>query len=311
MNGLLNGEELRAWLTFSTAPGLDLKAAVALLRAYGDPASVLNASVQELRALVPAEQARAAALPPMPDRERQIDETVSWLEARPGAFALTLADPDYPRGLLELPDPPFVILGLGRREILARRFVLISGTRRPSAEGASIAREFGAGLGQARLGLASGMMEGVDSESLQGALSGGGGACVIAATPLDRVYPPSCRSLMRKVVEKGVILSFLMKGTPFSKENLMRRAQLLAAFADATVVMEADAASKALFMARLAAELGRDVFAVPGDICSPLSKGPHSLIRGGARLVESAADVANDLQPLGMPAVRILDRDVF
>lgn len=305
----LDVEDLGAWLAFSTAPGLDLKSAVALLRAYGGPAPAIDASVRELREIVPVEQARAVALPPGSERAEQIEATLEWLSQRSGAFAVTLADPDYPKGLLELPDPPFVLLGLGCRKLLASRFVSILGTRRPSAGGARMARDFGAGLAQAGLGLASAMMEGVEAESLAGALEAGGAACVICATPLDRVYPPASRDVMIEIAKNGVLLSFLMKGTPFAEENIGRRTQLLAAFSDATVVMEADRTSRALAAARLAAGLGRDVFAVPGDVRSPLSKGPHRLIREGARLVESVADVANDLRPLASPRITLRDRD--
>lgn len=312
MEQKLTQEELAAWLEFSTVPGLSVRAAVALLRAFGGPEGVLGASIADLKRAVPAEEARLFAGAPDEERAERIEATLAWASGTPGAFAVTLADADYPKGLLELAEPPFVLFGLGRRELLASRFVAILGGRRPTPEGALIAQEFGAGFEKAGLVLASAMMEGIDSESLRGALgSERPAAAVLAATPLDRVYPASGRGLMRAAAQKGVVLSPFLIGTPFAEENLGYRAHLLAALAEATVVMQAGPDSRALDGARIAAGMGRDVFAVPGSVREPLSKGPHRLIRGGARLAESVRDIANDLRPLSSPAVRIRDSGVF
>lgn len=303
----ISENELRAWLVLSSAPGLGLKDAVALLREYGGPEGVLEAGPHRLQSRLSPEQARQVAGPMDEQRQRSVEQALEWTSRVSGAFAVTLADSDYPRGLLQLSSPPFVLFGLGRRELLRSRFISIFGSQRPSPSGARTAREFGAGLGHADLALASAMMEGVDAESLKGALSEGGDAAVVCATPLNRVYPPQCRDLMAEAARRGLVLGFLMPGAQFSEANLRARYYLLVALSQAVVIMEAGAMSKAVGMAKIAADLGRDVLAVPGDIHSPHSKGPNHLIRNGATLVESVQDIANEINRLSDPRVRLSD----
>ena len=305
----MTDEELNAWVRLSTVPGLRLQDAVSLLEAFGSPVDAMDASRGTLRRHVPAEVADRIASGPEDAQEQIVSRTLAWLGRVNGAFAVTLSDPDFPKGLLETGCSPLVLYGLGDRELLGAKLVAILGTRHPSADGARDAYEFGAGLGKAGLTLLSPMMEGIDSESLRGALEGEGGrAVVLCAAPLDRVYPASRRPLMAQAAKTGLLLSSLAPGTPLTDEAVKLRYQHLAGLASAVLVMEAGVMSKAIPVARAAGVLGRDLLAVPGNIHLPLSKGPNRLIREGARLVESVQDVAGEVLRLSDPVPRLRDR---
>lgn len=300
-------ETLRGWIKLAALGAVEGPALVRLLREYPDPAEIFDADHRSLRKLAGADF--AGEIRSSGEELGEIaDSALGWLRRTPGAFALTLADADYPQGLLGLACPPVLLFAQGNRALLKRRLVTVLGSRSPTAEGKEIAFSFGKGLARAGFSLLSPMMDGIDAASLQGALHDSGQAGIaLCATPLDRVYPSSARELFSSVVRNGLALSRQMPGTLFCKENLLDRYRLLAAMCNAVVVMEAGIHSKALPFARRVAEMGKDVFAVPGTVSRPLSKGPNRLIRDGVRLVESAQDIAQEMTALSSPAPVLSD----
>ena len=307
MAEVLANDVLRGWLKLSALGGIEGSALVRLLREYPEPSEIFCARGSDLRRLVEPSLAHKIHAQDS-ECEEQAEIALQWLEQTPEAFVLTLADLDYPQGMLAAACPPAVLMCQGNRELLKRRFVTVLGSRSPSFEGERTALSFGKGLSRAGFGVLSPMMEGIDSACLHGALSDSSQAgIVLCATPLDRVYPAGARELFLSVLRSGLAVSHLLPGTKYCEDNLFARYQLLVAMCDAMVVMEAGVRSKALPLARQAVEMGKEVFAVPGAVSLPLSKGPNRLIREGARLVESAQDVVQDLTALSSPVPRLSD----
>ncbi len=300
-------DALRAWLTLSTVPGLELGAAVALLQEFGSADSVLSAGREALKRIAGSAAGNEIADGPDEERSALIEQNIAWVKNTPGAFAVALDDPDYPAGLFETGCTPLVLFGIGKRKLLGSRFIAVFGSQHPTSEGLKTAFEFGAGMRKAGLTLLSAMMNGIEAESLKGALTGqDGAAAVFCAAPLNRVYPPGARDLMRETAARGVLLSALPIGTPFSEEALENRYRLMAGMASAVLLLEAGRTSRAIPVMKMAGALGRDMLAVPGSIRLPLSKGPNRMIREGARLVESVKDIAAETHGLSedIPDVR-------
>ena len=301
-------EEIHAWITFSTVPDMGLEDAVRLLGDFGSPGAVLDSSLSELRHAVTDELARRIASGPEDEQAEVIEKTEDWLRRTSGSFVISIADEDFPRGLFETGCSPLVLYGLGDRKLLRRRLLAILGTRHPSAEGERDAYEFGAALEKVGLTLLSSMMEGVEAASLRGALADPAGAAVVlCASPLNRVYPASLKPIMMKTAKQGLLLSATPIGESLTPERLELRYRYLAGTADAVLLMEASAHSKAIPVAKTAGSYGRDTLAVPGNIHLPLSKGPNRLIRSGARLVESVQDIAGEIRGLSERIPRLSD----
>ncbi len=218
--------------------------------------------------------------------------------ADPAAAVLCPSDGAYPPLLKEIPDPPPLLFLRGDPAWLARPQLAVVGSRNPSPEGRETTRAFARALSRAGLVITSGMALGVDGCAHEGALEAGGATVAVAGTGVDRVYPPRHRDLAGRIAARGCLVSELPPGSPPRRHHFPRRNRLISGLALGTLVTEAALRSGSLITARLAAEQGREVFAVPGSIHSPLARGCHRLLREGAKLVETAADILEELGPL-------------
>ncbi len=283
-----------AWATLSLK-ALPHQSLVALLHAFGDPASVLDATRAQLGAVVPDV---VAARIREPIDENALAATRAWL-ADAAHEIIAWDDPDYPRALLELGFAPPALFFVGRRELLNRPALAIVGSRNSTAQGAENARAFAQALAHAGLTIVSGLAIGVDAAAHAGALTAAGSTLAVVGTGLDRVYPASNRELAHRIAERGGLISEFPPGTPPRDKNFPRRNRLISGLSRGVLVVEAALSSGSLITARYAGDQGREVFAIPGSIHSPLSKGCHKLIREGAKLVQTAQDI---LEELGMTA---------
>jgi DNA processing protein len=284
--------DLAAWLRLTLVPGLGGQGVRKLLTAFGLPSQVLAAPRAALANLIGEALAdRLRAAPPAPEVRAALD----WA-AQPGNAIVTLADPEYPRALLEIADPPPLLYVRGRTELLAAAGVAIVGSRNATAQGVSNAEMLARALSRAGLTIVSGLALGIDAAAHRGALDGPGGTVGVLGTGIDLTYPARNAALFALLAAHGAIVSELPLATPPIAANFPRRNRLISGLAQGVVVVEAAPDSGSLITARLAAEQGREVFAVPGSIHSPLSKGCHALIKQGAKLVESAADVLAELR---------------
>lgn len=296
------GEELRAWLTLVRAPGLGGAGIRALLRAAGS-ARAARAEIRRYR--------EAAGLAPAalewighPDAAR-LDADLAWL-ALPGHRLLRCDEADFPPQLETIAQPPAALFVAGDAAALLAPQVAIVGARSATAQGLATARDFARTLGRAGLTITSGMADGIDGAAHAAALEAGSSTIAVVGTGPDIVYPARHRELAARIEQRGAIVSEFAPGTEARPGHFPRRNRLIAGLALGTLVVEAGLQSGSLITARLAAEAGREVFALPGSIHNPLAKGCHRLIREGARLVETAAEV---IEALG-PAAQALGADL-
>jgi len=290
--------EIAAWLRLTRVPGLGKAAVRQLLAAFGLPQQLFALDAATLSRVVPARHVRALLAPPDAATLALAGRTAAWA-AEPGNHVLTLADAAYPRALLDLADPPPLLYVKGRLDLLARAAVAMVGARNATVQGAEDARRFAGALSRAGLAVVSGLALGIDGAAHDGALAGPGGTVAVIGTGVDVVYPARHRALAHRIAGAGAIVSEFPLGTAPRSQHFPQRNRIIAALARGVLVVEAAARSGSLITARLAAELGREVYAMPGSIHAPLSKGCHLLIRQGAKLVETAQDV---LEELGMAA---------
>lgn len=303
----LSREELEAWLRLEATPGVGNTTARQLLAAFGLPQQVFEASATSLEQVVSARV--RAALQQVPDGlPAALETTWVWLQASPSQHRLlTLGDPCYPRSLLNMEDPPLLLYGMGAgkswnssglRDTMASSLAVV-GSRNPTPQGAVNARQFSRALAQEGLTIVSGLALGVDGQAHEGALEGAGdeqlATIAVVGTGLDRVYPRQHRDLAHRIAQRGVLLSEYPLGTPPVSGNFPKRNRLIAGLTRGTLVIEAALKSGSLITARLASEQGKDVFAVPGSIHSTQARGCHALIKQGAKLVESALDILEEI----------------
>ena len=290
------------WLRLEQADGVGCRSAHLLLSMFGSPGAVLRAGHAALAAHVSSSQAQALCAPPTPEFHALVQTTLDWL-ARPGHHLITLHDPDYPAALAEIPDPPLLLYISGRRELLARPLVAVVGSRNASVQGKLDAESFSAALSAAGLCVVSGLALGIDTAAHEGALRGAGSTIAVVGTGLDRVYPARNRELAHRIAAHGCLVSEYALGTPPLAANFPRRNRVISGLAAGVLVVEAAAQSGSLITAQMAAEQGREVFALPGSIHSALAKGCHRLIRDGAQLVETVEEVLEAMQvsPLAAP----------
>ena len=302
-------EELGAWLRLVLTPGVGPENARRLLAAFGEPQAIFAQTETALCQVVSAKQAQALQV--MPDGCAALtQDTLDWLQtgAGSGRCVLTLGDADYPAPLLDIPDPPLMLYAMGQTALLttlrAEQALAMVGSRNPTPQGADNARAFARSLAGSGLTVVSGLALGVDGAAHEGALEGalqGGMAgqlatIAVVGTGLDRVYPRQHRDLAHRIAQRGLILSEYPLGTPPLAPNFPRRNRLISGLSQATLVVEAALESGSLITAKQALEQGRDVMAIPGSIHSTQSKGCHLLIKQGAKLVESAQDVLEELR---------------
>ena len=300
-------EELGLWLRLALTPGIGSETARRLLAAFGPPQVLFEQPESALRQVVSALQAQALRELPAGWAELT-DATWHWLQSpsvpNVERIVVTLGDADYPSALLNIPDPPLMLYAMGQTSALGSlqvaRHVAMVGSRNPTPQGQINAREFARSLAASGLTIVSGLALGVDGAAHEGALLGGGKQTVatlaVVGTGLDRVYPRQHRELAHQIAQHGLILSEYPLGTPPLAPNFPRRNRLIAGLSQATLVVEAALPSGSLITAKQALEQGRDVMAIPGSIHSAQSKGCHWLIKQGAKLVESAQDVLEELR---------------
>jgi DNA processing protein len=289
--------ELAAWIDLSLVPGLGSRAFRALLSSFGLPQKIFEAPAAQLARAVPEVLAHSILAR---NRESAVRRALDWV-SRPGRAIITLADPDYPRQLLEIPDPPALLYVEGNAALLSSRALAVVGSRNATPQGSANAEAFARVLSEAGLTIVSGMALGIDSAAHRGGLAGRGGTIAVLGTGADIVYPKQNESLAAEIAAHGALISEFALGTRAISGNFPRRNRLISGLASGCLVVEAAHPSGSLITARLAAEQGRDVFAIPGSIHSPLSKGCHALIKQGAKLVESAQDVLEELGVLVSP----------
>jgi DNA processing protein len=282
---------LASWLQLTLTPGLGAASLRALLKQFGLPQAILQKGRSELAAFASADA--LAALESSAVR-KAVERSLQWALA-PGHAIITLADEAYPRSLLEIADPPALLYAAGRIELASHPALAIVGSRNASAQGARNAETFARALSDAGLTIVSGLALGIDAASHRGGLAGASSTVAVLGTGIDVVYPLANAALASEVASRGLLLSEFPPGTPPAAHHFPRRNRLISGLAQGCLVVEAALASGSLITARAAAEQGREVFALPGSIHSPLSKGCHALIKSGAKLVESAEDVLAEL----------------
>ena len=282
---------LASWLQLTLTPGLGAATIRGLLSQFGLPDNVLAARRTELARFASAEALRAL------DSEavaKAVERALAWLE-QSGNALVTLADAAYPHLLLETADPPPLLYCRGRVELLNRPALAVVGSRNATAQGAANAEQFARNFSAAGLTIVSGLAQGIDAAAHRGGLAAEGSTIAVLGTGVDNVYPRANASLAEDIAIRGLLISEFALGTQAFAHNFPRRNRLISGLAQGCLVIEAALASGSLITARSAAEQGREVFAVPGSIHSPLSKGCHALIKSGAKLVESAEDVLSEL----------------
>lgn len=286
------GDDLAAWLRLTLVPRMGGETQRTLLKAFGLPEAIFTASGSALGEVVAATVVDALL---SHQSEEAVAAAIEWA-TQPGNAILTLADSDYPQALLESSDPPVLLYLKGRRDLLNRPMLAIVGSRNATAQGERDAEAFARNLGDAGLTIVSGLALGIDAAAHRGALQSTASTVAIIGTGADRLYPARNSELAREIAERGAILSEFPLGTPALAANFPRRNRIISGLARGCLVVEAAPRSGSLITARLAAEAGREVFAIPGSIHSPMARGCHQLIRQGAKLVETAQDILEELR---------------
>lgn len=300
----MSPDDLRDWLHLLSC--VSRGAARKLLARHGAPGAALRAGRAGWGTAVSAEE--AALLTRGPDQlDRLVRRTEDWLASGERRSILLLGAPDYPLPLLHTADPPLMLYLDGRRELLGERGVAVVGSRRPSPQGDENARYFAAGLGEAGFCVVSGLAQGIDGAAHEAALNTRGGTIAVLGTGPDKVYPLEHADLSRHIARRGLLVSEYFVGTPPMAPNFPQRNRIIAGLAEGCLVVEAAMKSGSLITARQASEAGREVFAVPGPIHAPQSKGCHHLLKQGACLVQELDDLLNELPVGGLPRTAPLD----
>ncbi|WP_254600332.1 DNA-processing protein DprA [Burkholderia contaminans] len=289
----LSPSAVRAWLQLAHAPGLAPAALQALLDAFSSPDALLRAPDHAITAVTSAAAALAVRASVRGDLDARTDAALAWLDA-PGNALVTLNDPAYPPRLRDLHDPPLLLYVKGRLDLLHARSLAVVGSRHATPQGLVDATHFARELSDAGLPIVSGLALGIDAAAHRGGLDGRSGTVAVIATGADLVYPARHRALAHEIAAHGAIVSEWPLGTPARAAHFPQRNRLIAALAIGALVVEAAPRSGSLITARLANELGRDVFAVPGSIHAPLAQGCHALIRDGAKLTAAPLDVLEE-----------------
>lgn len=292
----MDTQELQAWLRLTLSPGVGNDSARKLLAAFGSAQAVFAQSAAALKQLGGDKLTKAILAEP-PALAAQLQATLEWLQAGDDRRVATLGDAAYPAALLDIEDPPLMLYMLGTLagQPSTAPHIAIVGSRNPTPQGEANARQFAKAFGAAGLCVVSGLALGVDGAAHDGALLGGGDTIAVVGTGLDRVYPKKHLSLAHRIARQGMIVSEFPLGTPPLAGNFPRRNRIISGLSRGTLVVEAALQSGSLITARLAAEQGKEVFAIPGSIHSPQSRGCHALIKQGAKLVELAQDVLEEL----------------
>ena len=289
-----NTEEKSLWICLQKIQGLGGQGILKLLQKFGEPVHIYAASYQNLKSVV--SESVASQIKNGPDLA-SAESALQWL-ANENNHLVTLADSAYPKALLEIPDPPPILFAKGDLSCLNVPSIAIVGSRNASVQGEKNAESFAESLAESGLCIVSGMALGIDGAAHRGALKTKQGKTIaVVGTGLDIVYPSKHRELAHQIAVQGLIISEFPIGTPSRPENFPRRNRIISGLSLGCLVVEANIQSGSLITAKLAMEQGRDVFAIPGSIHSPVSKGCHALIKQGAKLVDSIRDITDELAP--------------
>jgi DNA processing protein len=296
-----SADELTPWLRLMLTEGVGNTSARKLLAAFGLPKNIFEQPSRALEQVISKAQAQALQTPPE-KLPAQTELCATWLRASANRAIVTLGDALYPPALLTLPDPPLVLWLMGRIDLLSAQgwpaSLAMVGSRNPSQHGEKNAHAFAKNFVESGLCVVSGMALGIDAAAHFGALAAndkGLQTLAVVGTGLDRVYPKQNLELAHAICDKGLILSEFPLDTPPASANFPKRNRIIAALGLGTLVVEAALQSGSLITARESLDLGKDVFAIPGSIHVAQSKGCHALIKQGAKLVDSAQDVLEEL----------------
>lgn len=305
-------DELRAWLRLTLSPGIGNEGSRKLLATFGSAQAIFEQSPAALRQLG-SDKLERALLDEPPALTELLQTTLAWLAAASDRQVVTLGDAAYPASLLNIADPPLMLYMMGALAAPsatagtpAGTCIAIVGSRNPTPQGEINARQFAKSFGASGMCVVSGLALGVDGAAHDGALLGGGTTIAVVGTGLDRVYPKKHLELAHRIAAQGMLISEYPLGTPPISSNFPRRNRIISGLSQGTLVIEAALKSGSLITARMATEQGKEVFAIPGSIHSPQSRGCHWLIKQGAKLVENAEDVLEELQ---LPVARQIDGD--
>ena len=293
---MIISEGLATWLRLTLIPGIGGESQRKLLAAFGLPEAVFAAGRLAARSVIGD---RADLLFDF-DPSEAVDRSIEWA-SQPGQHILSLADDAYPKTLLEIADPPSLLYVRGNPALLRKRGLAMVGSRNATPQGIQTAENFARTLAGKGLSIISGLALGIDAAAHRGALSAGGDTIAVIGTGADRIYPARNKELALAIVEHGAIVSEFPLGTPAIAANFPRRNRIISGLSRGVLVVEAAPESGSLITARLAGEQGREVFAIPGSIHSPVARGCHKLIKQGAKLVETANDVLEELGNFSSP----------
>ena len=285
-------DDAALWVALNQIPGLGNASVCQLLAKFGSPEGVFGASIKQLREVVDDEFAQKIS---QGINLEAIQATLDWLK-KDNAHIVTLADETYPQKLLEISNPPAILYAIGNLKWLNHPAIAMVGSRSATPQGEKNAEDFAQSLCDQGLCVVSGMALGIDGAAHRGALKSNGATIAVVGTGLDIVYPARHRDLAHKIAERGLIISEFPLGTPSKAQNFPRRNRIISGLSLGCLVVEANIDSGSLITARLAAEQGREVFAIPGSIHSPVSKGCHQLIKQGAKLIESTTDIIEEIK---------------
>jgi DNA processing protein len=290
----------RLWLRLLSVKGISPPRWVPVVLRFGIEAVVDRLGSERGR----EDLSRGLGRRPGRPREVFVDDQLAKLE-RERCGLVSISEAGYPSLLREIHDPPPLLYVRGDPRVLELPALCIVGSRSAGRRGTLTARSLAAGLSERGLLVVSGLARGIDGAAHEGAIEGGGPTCAVLGCGIDICYPPENKPLAGKIERQGAILSELPLGTPPLRHNFPRRNRILSGISLGVVVVEAGIESGAMVTARMAREQDRELFAVPGPVEKPMSRGPHSLIRNGAYLVETIGDILAQLPPCGnVPAMR-------
>lgn len=295
--------EQLSWVKLSAVPTVGNHTFCQLLTVFGLPEQVFNASESQLKQVVSAKTAQHIK---SFANDALLETTRQWLSAAQNHL-VTIADDQYPQQLLEVSDPPAILYAKGNLSVLKQPCLGIVGGRNATKQGEQNAESFAEALSLAGYCIVSGMALGIDGAAHRGALTGSGKTIAVIGTGLDIVYPAKHRTLAHQIADSGLILSEFPLGTPSMPGNFPKRNRIISGLSQGCLVVEANTNSGSLITAKLAAEQGREVFAIPGSIHAPMAKGCHQLIKQGAKLVENTQDILEELPEV--PQVSETSRD--
>lgn len=283
--------EKSLWVSLGNIPGIGSQTFCLLLKTFGSPTQIFSATLKQLKEVVSSSIANAIHSGPA---ENISSDLQRWLSTDHNHL-VTLADKTYPKALLEIADPPPFLYAKGHLELLSQPSIAIVGSRNASNQGEKNAEAFAHDLCQYGLCIVSGLALGIDAAAHRGALKANGATIAVVGTGLDIVYPAKNRDLAHAIAQQGLIISEFALGTPSKAQNFPKRNRIISGLSLGCLVVEANIKSGSQITARLAAEQGREIFAIPGSIHSPMAKGCHQLIKQGAKLVDCLQDIVEEL----------------